>query len=391
MNIHELIVHEPSRRREFPVTAAQIYFGHAGVSPLPRAAADAIHEYANLACLGNQETGKVWSEILAARDVGARLLDCQSSEIALLGPTSLGLSLVANGLDWAPGDEVVCYHDDYPANVYPWMQLERLGVVIVPLQPAAPGAITWEVVEAALSPRTKLVALATCNFLSGYRIDVDAIGKNLQRRDILFSLDGIQTLGAFPISVEHVDFLSADSHKWMLGPAAAGLVYVKKSRQELLRPSLLGAWNVQSPDFVAQPRLDYYAGARRYEPGILNLPGIVGMVASLRLLLDVGIENIAARILHLRGVMLEHLRPLGYELYLQAVDDDPSTPDSARSGIITVTHPTRDVKADAARLEEANITASPRVNRSGTHFIRFSPHFYNTEEEIARAIEVLKA
>ena len=386
MTIHDIVCDETVRRREFPVAAHQIYFGHAGVTPLPRVAADAIREFADQAAVGSQESSKVWKDTMEARQVAARLLGCHGAEIALLGPTSLGLSLVANGLDWSPGDEVVCYRDDYPANVYPWMQLERLGVTVVSLRPEAPGAITWELVESALTPRTKLVALATCNFLSGYRIDVDTIGRNLQRAGVLFCLDGIQTLGAFPISVEHVDFLSADSHKWMLGPAAAGIVYIKQSHHDMLRPSLLGAWNVQSPEFVAQDAIAYYDGARRYEPGILNLPGILGMAASLRMLLDLGIDAVAARILDLRRALLDRLRPMGFHLY---VEDDLVPPD-ARSGIVTVTHPRRDINADYERLTGANITVSLRANRTGAHFIRFSPHFYNTEEEIDTAAAVLR-
>jgi cysteine desulfurase / selenocysteine lyase len=390
MKIDEVVHDESLRRHEFPVTAHQVYMAHAGVTALPRVAAEALREFAAHGSQGNQEGGKAWKQTLEARTAAAELLGCRGSEIALLGPTSLGLSLVANGLDWAPGDEVVYYQEDYPANVYPWTQLARLGVRPVALRPPAPGAITWEVVEASLTARTKLVALASCHFLSGYRLDVETIGRNLQARGVLFCVDAIQTLGAFPLSVEHVDFLSADSHKWLLGPAGAGIVYVKTSRQEILRPSLLGAWNVQSPEFVAQEAIEYYEGARRYEPGILNLPGIIGMVAALRMLLEAGIDNVGARILHLRRVLLEHLRPLGFHLYLDELDLDPATADRVRTGIVTVTHPTRDLPADFQRLTEAKISVSLRANRAGTQFIRFSPHFYNTEEEIARTMDVLR-
>ena len=121
------------------------------------------------------------------------------------------------------------------------------------LEPERPGEITPEVVAAALTPRTRLVALATCHFFTGYRIDAEAIGALLHERDVLFSLDAIQTLGAFPLDVAraHVDCLSADAHKWMLGPLAIGIVYVKRERFELLRPTLLGAWNAVSPNFNA--------------------------------------------------------------------------------------------------------------------------------------------
>src|SRR5690606_10288744 len=140
---------------------------------------------------------EAWRAVNETRVVAARLLGAQAQEIALLGPTSLGLSLVASGLDWRPGDEVVCYPDDYPANVYPWTDLERHGIVVRRLQPAEPGAITPELVEAALTPRTRLVALASCHSLSGFRLEVDSIGRLLRARGVLFCLDAIQTLGAF--------------------------------------------------------------------------------------------------------------------------------------------------------------------------------------------------
>ena len=212
-------------------------------------------------------------------------IDATPEEIALLGPTSLGLSLFAGGLDWQPGDEVVYHADDYPANVYPWLDLARRGVVPRALQPERPGEITPAVVAAALTPRTRLVALASAYFLTGYRIDVDAIGQMLHERGVLFSLDAIQTLGAFPFSVRHVDFLAADAHKWMLGPLAAGIVYVKRAHFERLRPILLGAANVRSPDFISQGEIRFSDTAARYEPGVLNLgpdPGHGGFARDAR-------------------------------------------------------------------------------------------------------------
>lgn len=388
--LNEIVKDEALRRREFPVAAERIYMAHAGVTPLPKAAADAIHDFAERATRDNQEDDWAKKQVEAARKVGAKILGGHADEIALLGPTSVGISLVANGLPWEPGDEVVYYQDDYPANVYPWSGLAARGVKPIALRPEEPGVIAWDLVEAALTERTKLVALASCHFLSGYRIDVDAIGRNLQKREILFSVDGIQTVGAFPTTVEHVDFLSADSHKWMLGPAAAGLFYVKRSRQDLLRPTLLGSWNVVSPEFVAQEAIEFHPSALRYEPGMLNLPGIIGMTASIQLLLDVGIERVGARLLELRRAILEGARSLGYRLYIEDHDLSPASSDSSRSAIITLIHPDRDMEALQERLVKAKVSASLRRNRAGDAFVRFSPHFYNTLDEIDRVVELLR-
>ncbi len=388
--IEQLTADEAARRRHFPVTAERIFLAHAGVSALPRVAVEAMQAYLEVGSKDAQDNP--WDNAKAgeARKLAGRLLGCNGRDIALLGPTSLGINLVAQGLPWESGDHIVYYPDDYPANVYPWANLASKGVVPTPLEPPAQGAITWDIVEEALTPNTKLVALATANFLSGYRIDIDDIGKRLRSRGILFCVDAIQTLGAFPISVENVDFLCADSHKWMLGPCGAGIFYVDPGRQELLRPPLLGAWNVVSPQYIAQETVRFQPGARRYESGTLNLPGILGMGASMELILDIGVENIAARIIEWRQTFLDALRPLGWELCIEEVDRDPATPDATRTGIIAITHPDKDIRAVAQTLDEGNVRFSSRANRAGRKFLRFSPHFYNAHNELDRVVELLK-
>lgn len=381
---------EPFRRDRFPTAAARIYMAHAGVAPLPRVATDAMREFLDHAAIDNPESEWAMGLVERARADAAKLIGAHANEIALLGPTSVGLSLVANGLEWSAGDEVVSYFDDYPANVYPWTQLASKGVKYVGLEPSAPGVITWELVEAALTGRTKLVALASCHFLSGYRIDIDTIGRNLGDRGVLFCVDAIQTVGAFPTPVEHVDFLSADSHKWMLGPPTAGIFYVKKSRLDLLRPTLVGAMNLHAPDFIAQEHPEPLEDARRFESGILNLPGIIGMQASMRMLLDIGIPNISKRLLELRSEILHRLRPLGYTLYLDQHDRDSRTTDETRSSILALTHPSKDLAALYESLKAQGVIVSHRLNRAGQSFLRLSPHFYNTVEEIERVVELLR-
>ena len=219
---------EAERLELFPVAKRQIFVAHAGVTPLPKCAADAMIAHVRASCENHQESGEVLRDFEKTRKVCADLIGADKSEIALLGPTSLGLSLFANGLTWREGDEIVCYQDDYPSNVYPWLAQASAGVKIRRLRPEKPGRITAELVEEELSPRTRLVALASCHYLSGWRVDVDAIGALLRDRGILFSVDAIQTLGAFPFETRFVDFLSADAHKWMLGPTAIGIVFVAR-------------------------------------------------------------------------------------------------------------------------------------------------------------------
>lgn len=381
-DLHTLLTDESARQDAFPVCRNEIFLAHAGVTALPRAVADAVVDYTRRASEHHQEFGSVLRDIQKTRAVSAAFIGAHPDEIALLGPTSLGLSLFANGLPWEPGDEIVCYADDYPANVYPWIDLRRRGVIVRYLKPERPGEISPELVADALTPRTRMVALASCNFLSGYRIDVDAIGQLLQARGVLFSLDAIQTLGAFPLSVKHVDFLSADAHKWMLGPMAIGIVYVKKERFELLRPTLLGAWNVRSPNFIARDEIEFPDTAIRYEPGVLNAAGVYGMKAALELIGSFGIDTVAQRLLILKTHLIRALRSLGFQIYGPA--------EGPNAGAITTFFRPNSSMADLfSRLEANGVEASLRHDRTGREMIRLSPHFYNTEAELDRTIELL--
>ncbi len=379
-SIQDIISDESRRRHEFPVCEGSIFMAHAGVTALPRCAVDAVKEMAEFGMSSNQEMGRLWQILAAARKTAASLVQGHPDEIALLGPTSVGLSLVANGIDWQPGDEIICYHDDYPANVYPWANCARKGVVVKRFQTKTLGAITVADLEPLISHRTRLVALASCNFLSGLRLPVDEIGAFLKSRGVLFCLDAIQTLGAVPTSTRFVDFLSADSHKWLLGPLAAGIVWIRKEHFPLVHPTLIGAWNVVSPDFIALDEVVFEETARRYEPGAMNLMGIAGMQAAMQMLLDTGIENIHHRLVRLRHLLASGLAHKGYRII--GADADPAL----HTGILSVTHPGKDFKALGKWLAENKIFVSPRNLRDGTPLIRFSPHFYNTEEEIVRLL-----
>ena len=378
------VLDEPNRRETFPVCRKKIFLSHAAVTALPSPVAKAMTDYIRQSCENPQEFDDVLRAIADARKLAADFIGGHADEIALLGPTSLGLSLFANGIPWREGDEILCYLGDYPANVYPWIDLRRHGVRVKYLQPSLPGEITPQLVSDALSPRTKLVALASCNFLTGFRIDIDAIGALLGEKGILFSLDAIQTLGAFPISVKHVDFLSADAHKWMLGPLSIGIVYVKKERFDLLRPTLLGAWNVESPNFITQDKVEFVKTARRYEPGALNVAGIYGMHAAMRMLMDAGVEQVAARIIQLRTRLIESLQSLGFEMIC------PIGAANA-SGIVTFRHPDAAMSGLFKTLEKNGVSASLRFNAAGVEYIRLSPHFYNTAQEIDHVADLLKS
>ncbi|HVV71226.1 MAG TPA: aminotransferase class V-fold PLP-dependent enzyme, partial [Verrucomicrobiae bacterium] len=230
---------------------------------------------------------------------------------------------------------------------------------------------------------TRLVALASCHFVSGYRIDFQAIAKSLQERRILFCLDAIQTVGAFPMFANQVDLLAADAHKWLLGPCGAGLMYVRRSLQEDLNPPIYGWHNVQCPDFVSREQIVMRTGSAKFEAGTHNLLGLVGLMAGIELILEIGVENIANELLRKRAWLVPALQAKGYSV-LRA-----DAPPAQSSGITSFYHPGKDLPALHQKLTDANVIASLRADRSGQKYIRFSPHFYTTDQELHRALELL--
>jgi selenocysteine lyase/cysteine desulfurase len=230
---------------------------------------------------------------------------------------------------------------------------------------------------------TRLVALASCHFISGFRIEIDAIGKFLRERGILFCLDAIQTLGAFPATVEHVDFLAADAHKWLLGPCGAGIFYVRRELQEKLNPPIYGWHNVKNPNFVAQEEIVFRSGALKYEAGTQNLVGLVGLIAALEMALEIGVENIAAELLRKRAWIVPALQKKGFAV----LNADAKTENSG--GIVSFHQAGKDLAALNQKLNGAGIVASLRTGRKGQNYIRLSPHFYNTDAELHRVLELL--
>ena len=383
MTIAELHTNEELRRHEFPVVGEKAFFAHAGVCPLPRRVAEAISHCAIGGMVGDQEEAVPRVMINHTRELAAQLLKAQPDEVALVGPTSLGLSLVAAGLPLRKGDNILVYHDDYPSNVYPWMALAERGIEVRLLNVRELGKIRSIDVEGQVDEQTRLVALASCHFISGWRINVPAIGRLLRRRGIWFCVDAIQTLGAFPLEAEHFDFLAADAHKWLLGPCAAGILYVRKSLQEKLRPSLYGWHNVRCPDFVAQEQISFRPDARRYEAGTANVLGILGLHAALELLLEIGVENVAEELLRKRAWVVPALQAKGWTV-LQA-----NAPAENAGAIVSFFRSDTDLSVLHQKLNEAGIITSLRTDRTGQHYLRLSPHFYNTDAELQRMLEML--
>jgi len=290
------IAHFIGNADEFPVLRHWDFFNHAAVSPLPRRAADALRRFAAQAeTVAYLDTGW-YRDLSALRQSVAQMVNATKEEIAFVKNTSEGISLVATGLDWNTGDRIVTTAVEYPANVYPWMELARsrgVELVMVPEETSGDGSrhVPLErILEAAGHPRTRLVTLSHVEYASGQRHDLATIGTFCRQRGILFCVDAIQSLGVLPVDVKsmHVDYLSADGHKWLLGPEGAGVFYCRRELLEHTRPATIGWMNVVDAQDYGNYDYTLRPDAGRFECGSYNVPGLLALKGSVELLTAVG-------------------------------------------------------------------------------------------------------
>jgi len=375
MNICNLLDDPRLRHHEFPITASKTFLAHAAVSPFPRCVVSAISTYTQRASSEGQ-----WEYIYSdieneTRRYAAAFLGANEDEIAFISSTSLGLSLVAAGLSWQKGDNVVIADGDFPSNIYPWLNLQSRGVQIKFIPRNKDGIVTLEDIVNLTDKNTRLVSLSTVNYISGFRIDVSSIGSYLHQKNILFCIDAIQSLGAFPIDTTHIDFLAAGANKWLLGPIGIGILYIKKKNLGLLSPVLAGWKCVQSSKSYTNYDLCFLDSAKRFEPACVSIVSLVGLHAALELLFEIKIENIAGRLSMLRSLIVPALKEKGYKVFGTNVTE-------RNSGITTFSSKKRDIVQLRNKLDAGGFVVSLRDGLDGNKCIRISPHFYNTEEEI---------
>jgi selenocysteine lyase/cysteine desulfurase len=310
----------------------------------------------------------------AVRVAAAKLIGAQRNEIGLVKNTSEGISMVAQGLHWHPGDRIVAFREEFPSNYYPWLRLESRRCTVDWLSVHDP----LEKIEHACTG-ARLLAISFVQYLSGFRADLNAIGEICQRHHCFFFVDAIQGLGAFPLNVEtaHIDALAADGHKWLLGPEGCGILYVRKSRQDSIFPEEFGWTNVAGYNDYSSRDMALRQDAGRYECGTLNTIGCYGLRASIELLLEAGTERVSAAVLELTDRLLLGAVSKGYEVL------GDRTPENA-AGIIAIQKPGIDSRKVVHDLKQSGILAAPRQG-----WVRMSPHFYISPEEIDRVIEAL--
>lgn len=368
-------------RSLFPVTREVAYFNNAGVAPISSRVDEAIRRFAEEATrVGAFNYPRSFdAEIERVRARAALLLNARSDEIAFVKNTTEGLGIVAAGLDWQRGDEVVSCDLEYPSNVYPWWSLRDRGVETLMLR-GREGRLPVAAVEQALqSPRVRLLALSSVEFGSGARNDLETLGRLCREHGVLFCVDAIQSVGCFPIDVEQcgIDFLAADGHKWMLSVEGCGIFFCSKRVQELVTPRIIGWRSVQNNRDFDSYHMDLQLGAGRFEEGTPNTPGIFALGAAIDLLLELDVAAIGERVLALTDRLVDGLRNRGAELR------SPREPGEA-SGIVSFAIPGQPLADTVRKLRAERIFVIER--RGG---VRASPHFYNSEDEIDRLLAAL--
>ncbi len=369
-------------RRRMPAARRWAYFDHAAVAPLSGPAAEALAAWTTDVTDNGDAHWPTWAGRLEqVRRQGAALFGAAIEETALIRNTTEGINLVVEGFPWQAGDNVVLPADEFPSNRYPWQHLAARGVEarLVPMTGAAsPDGMDDDLkkIEDACDGRTRIVAASWIAYASGRRFDPAALADIAHRKGALLFLDAIQGLGVFPLDVKAagVDFLAADSHKWLLGPEGAGLFYVRRELLDVLRPLGIG-WNsvVDGHDFT-QTQWRLKPTAARYEGGTPNMGGFVALGASLALLADYEPAAVAERVLKIADATAEELRRVGCVVHR---GDRPER----NSGIVSFELPERNPTLVRKHLLDRGVVVSCRAGR-----LRVSPHAYNNEDDVERLI-----
>jgi selenocysteine lyase/cysteine desulfurase len=368
------------RRALFPVAANHVFLNHAAIAAPPRAVAGAVAafvaECSEHASLGY---GRWLARLAKVRGLAASLLGAKAGEIAFIPNTSGGLAAVAEGMRWRHGDEVLVAVPDFPANVYPWMHLARRGVGVRRVERGEGGRLSAAAVARELTPSTRLLAVSSVDYATGFAADLPALGALCRSHGVLLCVDAIQSLGALPLDVKRcgIHFLAAGGHKWLLGPVGTGLLFVDAAAADELEPPLVG-WKSVIDEENFDLHFELRRDAARFEPGTLNLAGIFGLGAALELLQEAGMEHVAGRVLALTGALAGGLRERGLEIV---------SPWGAgeRSGILAF-RPAGEPEACFRHLGGRGVIVSLRRG-----CIRLSPHFYNDESDVAAFFRALDA
>jgi len=367
---------------EFPQEPDLCYLNHAAVGPWPRRTAQVVASFAQQNMTRGATDYPAWMKVeKRLRERLARLINATSSDdIALIQNTSVGLSILSQGLDWRAGDEVVGLAGDFCSNSMVWEMLADRGVGYHPVDALADPDPEAALI-AALSPKTRLLAISTVHFATGYRFDMPRLSQACRTRGVLLSVDGIQSLGAIAFDLDQVpaDFVTSGGHKWLLSPEGQGFLYCRPGLREQLRLHQFGWAMREAPYEFEGDSWSPAPTARRFEAGTPNMIGIHALDASLEMFEEVGMptveERLAANVAFLESALLE--LP-GLEIV------SPRDP-ARRAGILTFRH----ARIDGTRLHSALMRAQV-ICAARAGGVRLAPHFYTPQAVLETAVERIR-
>ena len=375
------MLHDLQWDDEFPQDPNLCYLNHAAVAPWPKRAADAVTAFARENITQGAQDYPRWIQLEhRLRGQFKALLNAPSKgDIALVKNTSEALSLVAMGLDWLAGDEVLVSDQEFPSNRIPWQALEGRGVTV--RQISLDGGDPEAALIAAMGPATRLLSISSVQYASGLRMDLARLGRACRERNILFCVDAIQSLGALPFDVQAIDcdFAMADGHKWLLGPEGLGVFYCRREARDRLKLTQFGWHMVEAMGDYDREDWVPASTARRFEPGSPNTLAQHALSASLELLLEVGEKRIQEALQQRTAYLLQSLGKLPGVRILS-----PGTPER-RGGIVTFTIAGCDNSWLYQQLKEAGVVCAERGGG-----IRWSPHFYTPQQVLDNALNILK-
>jgi len=362
-------------RGEFPALAEWTYLNTATFGQMPRRAAEAVaRHFARRDELACSDFIRWFDDADGIRARIAAFIHCAAADIAFIHNASAGLSLLLGGLKWQTADQIVTLEDEFPNHYYYPSHLRGCGVEFV--------ETPWDGFYKCLTARTKLVALSTVNYSTGFRPPLEEISGELRRRGILLYLDGTQSLGALPFDVSRVrpDLFAVDAYKWMLSPNGAGFMYVSPELRERLAPAVIG-WRSHK-DWRNHENLHHGAPqfaseAEKYEGGMLPFALLYAMDSVIEMMQAIGPERIERRVMELAGLTRDVLRAAG------AVLPGDSSP-HYDSQVVTARFPGREAPAIARALQTRKVLVAARHGN-----LRVSPHFYNDESDLARLAEAI--
>lgn len=367
-------------RNYFPyLKTGKIYFNHAAIGPIPIPVINSINEYLNYRSELYDGTDDLYSNISeSAKNKLAHLLNVNSNYIAWVDNISNAMSILAQGIEWKKGDRIILNDIEFPANIYPFLNVKEFGVEI-DFAKSENGTVDLPQIEMLVTPRTKLIVISFVQFLTGYRANLKTIGEFCKQKNIILCVDGIQGVGAARIDVKDcsIDFFAGGTQKWLMGLQGLSYFYISPNLLNKIKQKFVGwnsvkdAWNFNDYNLIL------LEDAKKFENGTLAKIGIVALNASLNIFNEIGSKNIETSILDNSEYFINLLIESGFEVILKNVER------KNLSGIITLSH--KNSNEIIKELLNKKIICSVRQG-----MLRLSPHFYNTKEEIELVVKELQ-